>query len=245
MKMKKYTVQLITLLSVGLPALAVASPPLCTTPPCEDSTAVSSLLLAAGMYGGMDTLGSELSLTRSVSSFKSLSNVQGPLEGQDITLSYEGSSGSRLGFSAGYLYATPEEKQEAGTVLLDIDKFSGQQSSLLASNENTTPWYLTFNFAKDFQVSDNLAIGLASKATLLTLTPSNSLTEAENNRAVCMSFNLPVSYGDSFTITPELQWSRSLELGQQETAGSNSTATTAADKDTDTIYGGMSITFSY
>lgn len=165
--MKKYTIQLTVFLSVGLPALAVASPPLCTTPPCEDSTAVSSLLLAAGMYGGMDTLGSELTLTRSASSFKSLSNAQGPREGQDITLSYEGSSGSRLGFSAGYLYATPEEKQEAGTVLLDIDKFGARQS-MLASNENTTPWYLTLNIAKDFQVSDNLAIGLASKATLLT-----------------------------------------------------------------------------
>ncbi len=241
MKIKKYTVQLTALLHVGLlPALAVASPP-CETPSCGDGTAVSSLLLAAGMYGGVDTLGGEFSLTRSASTFKSLSNAQGPLEGQNITLSYEGSSGSRLGFSAGYLYATPEEKQEAGTVLLDIDKF-GTQQSMLASNESATPWYLTLNFTKEFQISDILAVGLDSKATLLTPSFLNSQEETDN-KAVCMSFNLPVSYGSLFTVTPELQWSRNLEPSQQD-ADRNLTASTA-DQNTDNFYGGMSITFSY
>lgn len=239
MKMKKRTVQLTAILMVGMPAFAAASSP-CSTPACKDSAAVSSLLLAAGMYGGIDAPG-EFSLSRSASTFKSLANVQGPLEGQDITLSYEGTSGSRLGFSAGYLYADPEEKRGEGLSNFDT-YFDSQRNTLL--NDSAAPWYLTFNLAKEFQISDSLAFGVASKATLLSPSALASGQEDADSRAVCMSFNLPVSYGNFLTVTPELQWSRQLEPSQAA-AGSNLSAASAADESADAFYGGMSITFSY
>ena len=227
------------ILSVGFPVCAAASS-LCSTPACKDSAAVSSLLLAAGMYGGVDAPGGEFSLSRSASTFKSLANVQGPLEGQDITLSYEGSSGGRLGFSAGYLHVDPEEKRGEGLSNFDA-YFDSRQNTLL--NDSTAPWYLTFNLAKEFQISDSLALGLDSKATLLSPSALASGQEESDSRAVCMSFNLPVSYGSFLTVTPELQWSRQLEPSQA--AASSLADASAAGESADTFYGGMSITFSY
>jgi hypothetical protein len=243
MKMKKRTVQLTAILMVvGLPAFAAASSP-CSTSACKDSAAVSSLLLAAGMYGGIDAPG-EFSLSRSASTFKSFASQQGTMEGQDITLSYEGSSGSRLGFSAGYLYAEAEEKREAGRELTDIDSYFNFQNAALTS-DSTSPWYLTFNVAKEFQISDSLALGLDSKATLLSPSPLLNDAEEADSRAVCMSLNLPVSYGSFLTVTPELQWSRQLEPSQQAAGGSELSAASAAGDNADTFYGGMSITLSY
>ncbi len=244
MKTKKCAVHLTVLLSVGLPVCAAGSS-LCSTPACKDSAAVSSLLLAAGMYGGVDAPGGEFSLSRSASTFKSLANVQGPLEGQDITLSYEGTSGSRLGLSAGYLHAEPEEQRGYGSLQSDMDSYFASQQTAWA-NDNAAPWYLAFNVAKEFQISDNLAFSVDSKATLLS--PSAALAsgqEEADSRAVCMSFNLPVSYGSFLTVTPELQWSRQLESSQAAAGGGSLTAASAADESADAFYGGMSITFSY
>ena len=238
-KMKNCAVQL-TVILVGFPVLAAAESPFCSSSSCEDSTAVSSLLLAAGMYGGIDSLTGEFSLSRSANTFKSLAAAQGPLEGQDITLSYEGSSGSRVGLSAGKSYPNTVEKQEIENVLPGIDSFGPRQSAL--RNESETPWYLTFNLAKEFQVSDSLAFGLDSKAMLLSAPSWDSVKESDN-QAVCMSLNLPVSYGNFLTVTPELQWSRVLEPEQQMTG--NNLDASAADRNADTFYGGMSITLSY
>ena len=242
MKTKKCAVHLTVILSVGFPVCAAASS-LCSTPACKDSTAVSSLLLAAGMYGGVDAPSGEFSLSRSASTFKSLANVQGPLEGQDITLSYEGSSGGRLGFSAGYLYADPEEKRGSGSLLSDMDSYVASQQNAWG-NDNAAPWYLAFNVAKEFQISDSIAFSLDSKATLLSPSALANGQDETDRRAVCMSFNLPVSYGSFLTVTPEVQWSRQLE-SSQATAGSNLSAASATDESADAFYGGMSITFSY
>lgn len=192
------------------------------------------------MYGGIDAPG-EFSLTRSASTFKSLANLQGPLAGQDITLSYEGTSGGRLGFSAGHLYAEPEEKRGEGLSNFDT-YFDSQRNTLF--NDNAAPWYLAFNLAKEFQISDNLAFGVDSKATLLSPSALAGGQEEADSRAVCMSFNLPVSYGSFLTVTPELQWSRQLEPSQAAAGGSLSAAS-AGDESADAFYGGMSITFSY
>jgi hypothetical protein len=53
-----------------------------------------------------------------------------------------------------------------------------------------------------------------------------------------MSLNLPVSYGSFLTVTPELQWSR------QVMTASDADAADRAEQ-SDTFYGGMSITLSY
>ncbi len=230
---KHCTCLLTALVSISGTAWAAESAP-CSGGSCGDNAAISSLLLAAGMYGGMDgsaAQGLDLSLNESAKKFKGVFAEQGQFDGQDITLSYTGSSG-RLGFSAGYLYTAPEEQ---GTVLLGLD--APQHSRSLFHEENERPWYLTFNLSKEFQISDSFAFGLDSRTMLLA--PSLLQKEAGDAQALCLSFNLPVSYGGLFTVTPELQWSRSLEAdAQAETAA-------AAEKNPNTFYGGMSISFSY
>ena len=232
---KKYCTCLLTaLVSISGPAWAAEPSAPCSGGSCGDNAAISSLLLAAGMYGlngGAAAQGLDLSLNESAKKFKGVFAEQGQLDGQDITLSYTGSSG-RLGFSAGYLYTAPEE---SGAILLGLD---APHSRSLFHDESEKPWYLTFNLSKEFQISESFALGLDSRTMLLA--PSSLLQKEESDaQALCLSFNLPVSYGGLFTVTPELQWSRSLE------AGGHADTAAAAEKNPNTFYGGMSVSFSY
>ncbi len=232
---KKYCTCLLTaLVSISGPAWAAESSAPCSGGSCGDNTAISSLLLAAGMYGVTGGAGLDLSLNESAKKFRGVFAEQGQFDGQDITLSYTGSSG-RLGFSAGYLYTAPEE---SGAVLVGLD--APQNSRSLFHEESEKPWYLTFNLSKEFQISESFALGLDSRTMLLA--PSLLQKEENDAQALCLSFNLPVSYGGLFTVTPELQWSRSLEAGGN-TADDNTAA--AAEKNPNTFYGGMSVSFSY
>ncbi|MGR0480229.1 MAG: hypothetical protein ACTFAL_02160 [Candidatus Electronema sp. V4] len=234
MTKKHCTCLLTALVSISGPAWAAEPSAPCSGGSCGDNAAISSLLLAAGMYGlngGAAAQGLDLSLNESAKKFKGVFAEQGQLDGQDITLSYTGSSG-RLGFSAGYLYTAPEE---SGAILLGLD---APHSRSLFHDESEKPWYLTFNMSKEFQISESLALGLDSRTMLLA--PSSLLQKEESEtQALCLSFNLPVSYGGLFTVTPELQWSRSLEAdGHADTAAT-------AEKNPNTFYGGMSVSFSY
>ncbi len=196
--------------------------------------AVSSLLLAAGMYGldAKADQGANLSLSQSENLFKGLPFEQGQLDGQNITLSYSGSAG-RLGFSAGYIYTSLQDNLEPGTLLLDLDALN--QNPLQSSN----PWYLALDMSKSFQVSDNIAVGFGSKAMLM-----KAPFEEQEGRVVSMLLNLPLSYKNYFTITPELQWSRSLPEEKSRTGVNNYSKSIPAQEE-DVFYGGMSISFSY
>jgi len=196
-------------------------------------SAVRSLLLAAGMYGLDSTTdhGLDLSLSQSTNMLKGVSAELSSLDNQNITLSYNGSSG-KLGFSAGYIYTSLQNNLEPGTILLDLDSLN---HNLLA---NSDPWYLALNLSHSFQVSDNIALGVDSKAMLMK-TPF----ENQEGRILSMLLNLPVSYKNYFTITPELQWSRSLP--DAKTLQENYLSNHKNTEDEDIFYGGMSISFSY
>lgn len=234
------TYLLAALISVSSSAFAAQPSSVCIADCSDSGAAVSSLLLAAGMYGGLNINGApagtvDLSLNESAKNFKGIFAEQGERNGQDITLSYNGSEG-RLGFSAGYLYTAPENSPESGAVLLGMNQHS--RHDLLHENGDK-PWYVTFNLAKDFQISDNLALGVDSRTMLVTAAPFQN-EEKQDGQAVCMSFNLPVSYSKFLTVTPELQWLHALESG-----GTGASNADAANKDPNTFYGGMSISFSY
>lgn len=197
-------------------------------------SAISSLLLAAGMYG-LDTKtdqGANLSLSQSENLFKGLPFEQGQLDGQNITLSYSGSAG-RLGFSAGYIYTSLQDNQEPGTILLDLDALNQNPF------QSTNPWYLALNMSKSFQVGDDIAVGFGSKAMLM-----KAPFDDQDGRVISMLFNLPLSYKKYFTITPELQWSRSLPDENSRAGSYNYSKRTPAEEE-DIFYGGMSISFSY
>jgi hypothetical protein len=208
-----------------------------------NESAVSSLLLAAGMYGGLNTESSpgvSLSLGQSKDMMKGLFTEQGQFDGQNITLSYEGSAG-RLGFSAGYIYttATGEKDQDNASVLLGLENYS--KNTL--NNIQERPWYVTLDLSRSFQLSDNLAVGVGSKAVLLT---NNNLNEEDSNtKAASLSLNLPVSYKGFLTVTPEFQWSRALLAdGEQGTRNDIENFIDPEDGQ-NAFYGGMSISFSY
>ncbi|MCI5164953.1 MAG: hypothetical protein D3903_02410 [Candidatus Electrothrix sp. GM3_4] len=205
-----------------------------------DESAMSSLLLVAEIYGGLNdesSPGVSLSLGQPKDILKGLFTEQGQFDGQDITLSYEGSAG-RLGFSAGYIYTTGDKYENGGSVLLGLDNYS--KNTL--NNIQERPWYVTLDLSRSFQLSNDLAISVGSKAVLLTNNPDE---EDSNNKAVSMSLNLPVSYKGFLTITPEFQWSRSLLTdGEQGTRNDIETFFDPEDGQ-NSFYGGMSISFSY
>lgn len=200
----------------------------------NSDNAVSSLLLAAGMYGFAEGQVPEISLSASKTQnqFMGLSTVPGQLDEQSITLSYNGSSG-KLGFSAGYIYTSLDEHQDSNAVLLGFD--ADQQNPFTKSN----PWYMSLDLSKSFQVNDNIALGISSKAMLMK-TPF----EEQEGRIVSMLLNLPLSYKEYFTITPELQWFRTLPDTATESYGNNYSGNVPTEEQ-DVVYGGMSISFSY
>ncbi len=206
-----------------------------------NENAVSNLLLAAGMYGGFDDNDKSsgevnLSLKQSKDMLRGMFSEQGQFDGQDITFSYTGSEG-RLGFSAGYIYTAVKENRMAETILLGRDEYGGRNT---LDNIGERPWYFTLDLGRSFQVSEDLAVGIGSRAVLL----ANSLNDEENgDKAVAMSLNLPVSYKGFVTITPEVQWSRTVDGGQ----GTVNDLEAFADPDEkkNAFYGGMSISFSY
>jgi hypothetical protein len=239
MAQKKYTTLLLPflLLTVGsTTAFAVdQDAALCLSAACQEDRAVSSLLLAAGMYGGLDTAppqneGLYLSMNQSKDILKGFMSDQGQFDAQDITLSYHGSTG-RLGFSAGYIYTAPEKNyEESSSVVLGFNN---------PNFEIEKPWYLTVDYSHFFQVNEDFSLGLGTKTMLLA--PQLSLTEQQLGSQAVMSFNLPVSYKNFLTVTPEVQWSRSLtNEGKEQQAALNS-----SDAAMDSFYGGMSISFSY
>ena len=196
-------------------------------------SALSSLLLAAGMYG-LDTHNSDgldLSLSQSTNMLKGVSSELGSLDNRNITLSYSGSSG-KLGFSAGYIYTSLQNNLEPDTILVDLDSLNHNPLA------NTDPWYLSLNLSRSFQVSDSIALGVGSQAMLMK-TPH----ENQEGRILSMLLNLPVSYKNYFTITPELQWSRSLP--DATTLQKDYLSNHKATEEEDIFYGGMSISFSY
>ena len=198
-----------------------------------DST-VSSLLLAAGMYGldVQDGQGAKLSLSHSDNMFKGLPAELGRMDSSNITLSYSGSSG-RLGFSAGYIYTSLQNNQEPGTLLLDLDSLNQNPF------QSTNPWYLALDLSKSFQVSDSIAVGFGTRAMLM-----KAPFDDQDGRVISMLLDLPLSYKNYFTITPELQWSRSLPDDSSQAGGINYSSSTSPEAE-DVFYGGMSISFSY
>ncbi len=205
-----------------------------------NESAVSSLILAAGMYGGLNdesSSGVSLSLGQSKDIMKGLFTEQGQFDGQNITLSYGGSAG-RLGFSAGYIYTTGDKNQNKGSVLLGLDNYN--KNTL--NNIQERPWYVTLDLSRSFQLNSNLAVGVGSKAVLLANNPDE---ENSTNKAASMSLYLPVSYKGFLTVTPEFQWSRSLLTdGEQGTRNDIETFFDPEDGQ-NAFYGGMSISFSY
>lgn len=204
-----------------------------------EENAVSNLLLAAGMYGGLEDKSSgevNLALKQSKDMLRGMFSEQGRFDGQDITFSYTGSEG-RLGFSAGYIYTAVKENRTAETILLGMDEYGGRNA---LDNIGERPWYFTLDLSRSFQVSEDLAVGIGSRAVLL----GNNLNDEENgNKAVAMSLNLPVSYKGLVTITPEVQWSRTVDGGQGTVNDLEAFADPNEDKNA--FYGGMSISFSY
>ncbi len=236
-KIRTYLFIALTVLAVGSNIAAADEQQVVDLTPYWDS-AVSSLLLAAGMYGANDERADnerqgsmQLSLTQSDDLYKAFTSDHTSLSGQDITLSYSGSTG-RLGISAGYLYTGLDESSQHESFLLDLNPL---QDSL----DNENPWYFTLNMSKSFQVSDHFAVGLGSKAMVM-----NTQFAEPPSHTVSMLLNLPLSYKDFFTITPELQWSRSLPMADSS-AEFDETSSGSVYSEEDVFYGGMSISFSY
>ncbi|CAK8725333.1 Outer membrane protein beta-barrel domain-containing protein [Candidatus Electrothrix laxa] len=205
-----------------------------------DKSAVSSLLLAAGMYGGLKndrSPGVSLSFGESKDLMKGLLTEQGKFDGQDITLSYKGSAG-RLGFSAGYIYTTGDKDQERGSVLLGLDNYS--KNTL--NNIQERPWYVTLDLSRSFQLNSNLAVGVGSKTVLLANNPDE---EDSANKAASMSLYLPVSYKGFLTVTPEFQWSRALLTDDEQGTRNDIENFFDPEDGQNAFYGGMSISFSY
>ncbi len=190
-------------------------------------------LLAAGMYGV--NLSADAKATLQLQQTRGVTLGLAPdlarFSGHAITFSYRGSSGL-LGFSAGYIYTSDRMPDMAGLLPAGLDP--QKQYSVSPGDD----WYMAIGLSGVHRVHDDLAIGLGGK-TMLMKNP------VDRNRGRMLSFllNMPMSYKNFITITPELQWSHSLSEASLSPAGDK--AENRKDPVQDIFYGGVSVTFSY
>lgn len=191
-------------------------------------------LLAAGLYG-VDT-GKSPKAVRIESSkdlYKGLAAGKSRLNGRSITFSYEGSSGL-LGFSAGYIYTSGAVEGNLGAVYLGMDDPMG-----FNVYDNNRSWYLALDLSTSYRPHDDIVLGLSGKTMLM-----DDPYSLRNGQIVSFLLNMPVSYKKYITITPELQWSRTLP-GQGQTTTNFRPVSEQENGSKDVIYGGVSISFSY
>ncbi|WP_267927768.1 hypothetical protein [Desulfolithobacter dissulfuricans] len=193
-------------------------------------SAVNGFLLSAGLKGlEPEQTGFSFSLQPVPGSERKLFKDGDLLDGQNITLSYEGSSGL-LGFSAGYLYTTPDDKSQP-TLLLGMSEHTPHDPS--------RAWYLAVDLSRTFKLDDNISLGIDSKTALM----DDPFAE-EDNRILSLLLSMPVLIQNRVTITPELQWSRTMSA-TSDTADPDSANLQVDETTRDVFYGGVSITFSY
>ncbi len=195
--------------------------------------AVNSLL-AAGMYGidlSADSTATLLHLQRGDALVMGLAPDDARFSGHAITFSYKGSSGL-LGFSAGYIYTSKRAPDMGGALPAGLDG-PGQQSIDPADD-----WFMAIGLSGAYKVHDDLAIGLGGR-TMLMKNPRDT----KHGRMLSFLLNMPMSYRNFITITPELQWSHSLSDTPLSTGGGRNKA--SQDPTQDIFYGGVSVTFSY
>ncbi|HEB50396.1 MAG TPA: hypothetical protein ENI89_07295 [Desulfobulbus sp.] len=189
-------------------------------------------LLAAGMYG-ID-LSADTDWIIKLQRTEGISLVQAPdlarFSGHAITFSYKGSSGL-LGFSAGYIYTSHRTPRSADTIFADMDQ---QQYSIDPGDD----WFMAIDLSGAYRLHDDLAIGLGSRTMLI----KNPL-DREKGRMLSFLLNIPMSYRNFITITPELQWSHSLSEASLSAADARDGDRQAPVQDI--FYGGVSVTFSY
>jgi hypothetical protein len=183
-------------------------------------------LLATGLYGFEDQEEPALRvhIRHFENLFKGLSADKPALNGQAITFSYEGSSGL-LGFSAGYILTSQADTLEPGTLLLGLD--------------SSQSWYLAVDFTRSYQLDDNFSLNLGNR-TMLMKNPFDS----EDGHVISMLFNMPISYKNFLTISPEIQWMRPAARINAD-KGSPPHAAAGEQSLQDVFYGGLSVSFSY
>ena len=196
-------------------------------------SAVNSLL-ATGLYGfdRQSTPGLTVQLQHSDNLYHGLAADKPQINGQAITFSYDGSSGL-LEFSAGYILSSQRNNQEPGTIFLGVDSQPDKTS------EPGRSWYMAFDLSRSYQVDENINFNLSNKFMLI-----KNPFDTEEGHIFSMLFNMPISYKNYLTITPELQWSR--PVSQTNYSNSLRTSGDIPEKSPqDVFYGGISVSFSY
>jgi hypothetical protein len=218
---------------IRVAALLLLAAPLTVSQASEDTSRIGTAwdsavhsLLANGLYGfdGQREPELKLHIQHFENMFKGQSFDKPALNGQAITFSYEGSSGL-LGFSAGYILTGKPDTQEPGTLLLDL--------------EPSHSWYLAVDLSRSYQLDENFSLNLGNR-TMLMKNPFDT----EEGHVVSMLFNMPISYKNFLTISPEIQWTRPVSrINAAE--GSPSHAVAGEPPLQDVFYGGLSVSFSY
>jgi hypothetical protein len=163
--------------------------------------------------------------------YRGLAPDKSPINGQAITFSYDGSSGL-LEFSAGYILSSPRNNQEPGTIFLGVDSQPDKTFDPARS------WYMAIDLSRSYQIDENINFSLSNKAMLI-----KNPFDTEEGHIFSMLFNMPISYKNYLTITPELQWSRPVSRTNYSNSIQNSGDQEKSPHDV--FYGGVSISFSY
>ncbi len=191
-------------------------------------------LLATGMYGfdAQRLPGLTMQLQHSDNLYRGLAPEKARIDGQAITFSYEGSSGL-LGFSAGYILTNQQDSTGQGSVFLGLTPEQNKKFDPARS------WYMAMDLSRTYQVDEDISLNLGNKTMLL-----NNPFDTEVGEIFSVLFNMPISYKNYITITPELQWSRPV-YQNRTTSGSTGAGYSAGNSPQDVLYGGVSISFSY
>jgi len=154
------------------------------------------------------------------------------LNGNDyISLSYEGSTGL-LGFSSGYIYPADNKSD----VISDL---TTQEITGYLYADKTANVYMGLDIGHSIELTDDIVLGLQASVIYL-----GDIYSEENDSSLSLLFLMPLEINDNFKIIPRIHWSRSLKyyLDNSETTEMNKIV---GKDDSDTFFGGVSISFAY
>lgn len=148
---------------------------------------------------------------------------------QGITFAYEAAAGT-VGLSAGYIYSPHASVQE------EPDRSSFQRWSPPAEDYGSNrSWYMALDISRSYRVGEDFSLAMGTRSMLF-----NTPLEEREGKTFSLLVNLPITYKNVFTITPELQWYRNMYDDPSATDTSSESG-----RMEDSFYGGVSISFSY
>lgn len=157
----------------------------------------------------------------------------------DLTLAYDHSFGP-MDLSAGYIYygLVGEDDTQEVYLAADYDTLLSPSLTVYRDIDGAPGWYVSLAIGHSLPLADNLALDLGAQAGYVYTSDYDALHDG------VISAALPYTFGDYFTITPELAYSFALSSDARDELEAANDDAIGRDK-ANFVYGGLSLSMDF